>query len=328
MGPQDRRRRFHSLSAGRELRVVTLVVAALLAGCYRHHELLGSPPDPSSVSHDSGVAAADADAGPARVVIPPGPRLPRMAINGGINCALDLDDEVRCWGGSNPEILEGSFLSIIEEGDGYCGIRPDGSAECWAGYRAARMLASMRGPFTRIVNSWGLCVIRRGNVICQRLEGPRPGTIVETQLLGDFVDLASYEDGICGLRRDGRVDCMGHESQLPDVYVDIDRICSVRADGTLDWSLPHSEDPPPGHHFTAVSVARSGVCGLDEDGAIVCWGSDMLRAWERSGGPPEGGDFVELHVFDDFGCAMRSDNTVACWGYDRTGVTLIPGDFP
>jgi hypothetical protein len=54
----------------------------------------------------------------------------------------------------------------------------------------------------------------------------------------------------------------------------------------------------------------------------------MLEAWERSGGPPEGGDFVELHVFDDYGCAKRSDNTVACWGYDRTGVTLIPADFP
>lgn len=70
------------------------------------------------------------------------------------------------------------------------------------------------------------------------------------------------------------------------------------------------------------SVASGGrhSCGIDEDGAIDCWGADERGQLEAPGGDWEGISAGYAHS-----CAVDETGTVACWGDDEDGESSAPG---
>ena len=74
----------------------------------------------------------------------------------------------------------------------------------------------------------------------------------------------------------------------------------VPQDATISWS----------HPFTSVSVADGHICGVREDGAVICWRDDDPWGQDR---PPEG-RFTSVSAGLFHACGVREDGSVACWG--------------
>ena len=77
----------------------------------------------------------------------------------------------------------------------------------------------------------------------------------------------------------------------------------------------------PSEDFVEVSVSRFHSCGVREDGAVVCWGSNTHG--EQSS--PWGERFTSVSTGHRHSCALRPDHTVACWGDNAFGQATAPG---
>lgn len=128
----------------------------------------------------------------------------------------------------------------------------------------------------------------------------------------------------CGLTRRGRVLCWGEHGsdELPpdsegwrELSFSSVAACALDADGMVDcwwvqfekWDDQDVVDPPvsPLH---GISVGREVGCGLDERGALTCWGATELPEWEPPTGTWESVDIGAV------ACAIGVDGGLECWG--------------
>lgn len=71
--------------------------------------------------------------------------------------------------------------------------------------------------------------------------------------------------------------------------------------------------------FTSVSAGHSHVCGLREDGTVVCSGGDTDATLTAPGGT-----YVAVATGGVFACALRTDGSPRCWGGDRDLQNPVP----
>ena len=71
--------------------------------------------------------------------------------------------------------------------------------------------------------------------------------------------------------------------------------------------------------FSAISGGREHVCGLENGGAVLCWGSNGLGESN-----PPGGAFSSLAAGKRHNCALRPDGEAVCWGNDKDGRATPP----
>lgn len=72
-----------------------------------------------------------------------------------------------------------------------------------------------------------------------------------------------------------------------------------------------------------ISAGKIHSCGIQVDGALVCWGNNG----NHQADPPTG-QFVQLSAGDAHNCAIRTDGSVACWGYNNARqASPPPGTF-
>jgi hypothetical protein len=117
----------------------------------------------------------------------------------------------------------------------------------------------------------------RGEIACWS------GRNAETPLpKGPFRQIALFEDdaGGCGLHAAGDIACwLADFTPEAGHYVSIASgglgLCAIDGDGALHCWGPHVSNPPAGT-FSQVAVAGRYACALDSDGGLQCWSDEEL----------------------------------------------------
>ncbi len=180
---------------------------------------------------------------------------------------------------------------ISAEGYHTCGVKRDGSVECWGNddYDQATPPA---GKFVSVsAGAWYTCGVRRedGAVECWGSNFKDLASPPE----GEFALVSARNNYICGVRRQGTVACWGVNDDV--------------------------QASPPEGKFASVSAGRDHTCGVKVDGIVKCWGSDA----DGRAMPPEG-KFASVSAGWDHTCGVKVDGAVACWGVNYDGQTAPP----
>lgn len=182
--------------------------------------------------------------------------------------------------GGTPEPLLQSRLALGTEFG--CAIGVSGSLECWGSDEEATGQTEPPGGTYRQVRAGhqAACAIREGDFVdCWGASVVSVGT--------ETLDAAVQFQQECLLRSSRSILCLGAAKNL---------------------AVAAGEQVGP---FTRVAAGDGFGCGLREDGALHCWGSD-------TGGLVSdlpSGEFSDLASGPYHACAIRrGDRTIACWG--------------
>ena len=251
-------------------------------------------------------------------------------------------------------------FTAVSAGDLHaCGLRPDGSVDCW-GWNSAYYDEHYHGemglwmhfnsprpqsePFTQLstgaghgcavaaggaVGCWG----RDGGYIVGSSNGDFYGKVYlsygrATPPAGTFQSVSAGQYHTCGVRTDGTVQCWGYNSNF--------------------WGSKHiGQATPPAGTFQSVSAGHYHTCGVTTDGDAVCWGSNHDREYEEERAPghngspdavhredaadhylgqadaPEG-EFQSISAGGLHSCAVSDDASVVCWGDNSSGQASPP----
>lgn len=202
--------------------------------------------------------------------------------------------------------LDEDFTSVSVGGSFSCGLRTDGTIDCWGSDWWRQVTDVPAGAFTAVdAGDWHACGLRRdGRIVCwgyntsdtNRLQ--RDSRWSNRAPEGAFASLSVGGDYACGLRANGTLECWGDD--------DWTHYRGVRG---------HRIDPPDGTYI-AVSAGIGFACGIRTGGAIVCWGerNSMLGVLEEL---PFSGEFSSVSAGWRFACGLRPTGEVECWGYDN-----------
>ena len=93
-----------------------------------------------------------------------------------------------------------------------------------------------------------------------------------------------------------------------------DHSCGVQTDGAVVcWGVDiFGQAPPTGGAFVSVSAGRYYTCGVQTDGAVVCWGSDSFGQ-----ATPPGGSFASVSAGVFHTCGVQTNEAVVCWGFNE-----------
>ena len=210
-------------------------------------------------------------------------------------CALTEAGEAVCWGtlevprASDPQFISflgGRYQAIATGYDGVCAVTEDGEPICAGGWGLGPKTPS--GSFAAITLSWTgrACAVSDGGTVVCWPDGNREGQLDVPP--GSWTTVDAGDRHICGTTDTGGVYCWGdHSGRLPGtpegryvavvtsgydtcVLTDAGRVLCAPAtsfEGEADFSLV-SENL----RVLEISIGLSRVCGVTEDGAVVCWG--------------------------------------------------------
>ena len=116
-----------------------------------------------------------------------------------------------------------------------------------------------------------------------------------------------------------------HQNTGKETFVSLsssfDQICGLKEDGSvMCWGDGRRGFPLPDEPLTAISLSDKHICGLRQDGSAACWGSNT---WRQSS-PPEGERFVSISVGPEISCGLREDGAAVCWGRHKYGGVDVP----
>ena len=74
--------------------------------------------------------------------------------------------------------------------------------------------------------------------------------------------------------------------------------------------------------FTQITAGKTHACGLRENGAIDCWGSDPENFGSLDA--PDETDFTQISAGLHLACGLRHDATIHCWGDNSLGQASPP----
>ncbi|HWV39471.1 MAG TPA: Ig-like domain-containing protein [Vulgatibacter sp.] len=281
-----------------------------------------------------------------------------ISAGAGHTCAVALDGTGWCWGrnergqlGNNStepspwpvRVGAGLRFRTIEAGNQTtCGIAVDGRLWCWG--RGTEWQLGNEWPEDRHVPvpsargllferfglaatqvcavtadgdgyCWGRNVKGLGQAGVQKWPVP---LALDADL--DLVRIGVGEVHACGLTRDGAAWCWG------------DRDTGSLGDG---YDAPLGNFPPPfghfshvpvpvlgGHQFVDLVVGGRESCGIEEDGAIWCWGFNLAGAHPIYREPVR---FQTDLVFRKIAmglthtCGVTDEDVVYCWGVNTSG---------
>ncbi len=212
----------------------------------------------------------------------------RLAVGWYHTCGIRDDGTVQCWGGAQPNPIltppPGEFVRVSAGDDHTCGIRPSGDVECWG----------------------------RGKVIgnCDSPDYYECGQSLPPP--GRFLELAAGDAFTCGLRPDLTIECWG---------------ANLRG-----------ETEPPCGQFVQMSAARRDACAVSVEGQVECWPS--ARTWYPPGlVEPNGEPVKQVALGGQCACILYATGEVDCallhydqfhtgwierlWRWTRGGVAAV-----
>ena len=160
----------------------------------------------------------------------------------------------------------------------------------------------------------------RGNKFLKVLSGILLTVIV---VFGTLVLMAGGTFERIGYRYLGTYQNTGQETFV-SLSSSFYQICGLKEDGSvMCWGDGRRGFPLPDEPLTAVSLSDEHICGLHQDGSAACWGSDR---WRQSR-PPDDERFVSISVGPEISCGLREDGAAVCWGRHKYGgVDVPPGE--
>jgi alpha-tubulin suppressor-like RCC1 family protein len=207
-----------------------------------------------------------------------------------------------------------------------CGLRADGSVQCWGDSRAGQPMAGAGFTTLTAAGSYGCGLRADGSVLCW---GSAPRTVPAASV--KFISISAGASHACGLRADGSALCWGNNSSgqatvpagmtFTMLAAALNYTCGLHTDGTARcWGAAPS--PPAGVRFTALTTGGWHACGLRADGSALCW------AWGGSNNGetavPAGTTFIALAAGLAHTCGVRANGGVLCWGLNNYGQTAAP----
>ncbi len=300
------------------------------------------PQDDTGVGGDSGTDGSGdtAESGPTRF----------KAIDVGDRYAcgiLESDDTLVCWGPGTDGAMNpppGTFDRIALSSIQSCGLRLDGTLECWG----FSVTTTPSGFFKSLATySRGGCAARSTTGIVECWSGtssafPTPVTQPVNQSL-DTAEVAMSRDHACwydealvswcwGDNEYGQVngnpgagDDNGSGLGFTDMALGALHTCGIRAGEVLCWGADAAGqlDVAPGTYLQ-IDAGNNVTCGVTSAGSVECWGREAGDFDVGLDEPPAGSDWVEVRVGAQLACGRRSDGSVACWGIDEDGSLDVP----
>lgn len=259
-----------------------------------------------------------------------------ISLGNGYGCGVTLAGEAICWGedmaldtlGQAPAgPFDQASVSNLEwwNTNVYaCGLRPNGSIECWGG--APPVVA---GNYRDIGDPFGCAILDNGDLSCIDMgtgdDEIRSATGPIAEVVGAGVEECHRSDG-------GEISCMtAGMAPLGDGFIDLafgtdSEACGLHADGSLDCALasaiPYSLKAIDAGGDASGSEAIG--CGLTQGGAPICWGGAGVVA------PVPPGPFARIEVSStsEGACGFRADNTLSCWHYGFRAGNPLPATTP
>ena len=246
----------------------------------------------------------------------------------GYNCALTDSAEAVCW-----------------VSDGFWGLLPpDPPPGRYTSIRVGSWSDGLGSHYTTV------CAIAdTGDIVCWQgaHTSGEPQSIVHYP--GDYAVVRILGSSFCALTSDGKLVSAGWgwdvspgcvqitaDDSARYVAIDTDRnhFCAITAAGRAEcvthglgwlWSgaltVMHPPDPPPGRHYTAISLDGGSACALTDSGEEVCW-----EAVENKVEPPDPPPGPYVAVSDGLGhtCVLAEDGEAVCWGRNNYGQAEAP----
>lgn len=221
-------------------------------------------------------------------------------------CGVRSDGTIDCWGSGNDwePIPNGSFRSVDTGISDICGIRQDDSITCWPlqSRDLSAGISPPHGSFHQVATD-----VRRQWTCAVRTDGGlicwRDDVIygpVAPTLVQDFGILESISEGGGG-------------------------VCAVRTNHTVAcWgeTLYGPTLTPPGL-FLSISMGAQHACGITSDETVFCWGSNSNG---QLASPT--GSFTAVSAGSFHTCGIRTDQSIECWGDEKDAKLDAPsGSF-
>lgn len=217
-----------------------------------------------------------------------------------------------------------------------CAVHETGRVTCRGGGQPERVLPGLPHAAGVVVLREEACIwTQRGTVHCVRPDGETAARSLH--VFGEVVQLASFNDELFALTRDGGVWDLNSDlresrfSPLPR-WEDAAEIvaggyfhCVRRRRGTVSCAIQYLYDGPrvedlPVDDARQISAGPDGVCALRTNGAVRCWTLDVdFEPPFREDSLPELPPFTAIAVGYRFACGIGSTGATTCWGDDIRG---------
>ena len=262
------------------------------------------------------------------------PALPRgttwVAVSAGYyyTCGLTSSAAVLCWGANPadstlPALTQGTrYTSVAVARDnlfgvtaGICGLISNGSLTCTG--RSTSSVPQLPGglAWTAVtVGGTHACgLVSNGSLACWGTASIGAVAVPTLPAGMRWVGLAAAGQATCGILSNGSLACWGdlaHDFTTPDR-------------GHRPYVVPRLDS---GARWVAVDIGVGDlgchVCGLDSNGGIKCWGSDLNGATEV---PTlgRGTTWTAVAVGTTHACGLTSGGGLLCWG-GRTAFPAYP----
>ena len=199
----------------------------------------------------------------------------------------------------------GTFRKISVGKNGSCGIRTDGSLDCWGTWDDSSFRPNISEPFREVASGQSAhCAIDHSDQLyCWGIDFYGVASGASSRSSDAYTDIALYDRAACGVLSDGTLDCWG---MIPmSLGIHQQKATSVE-----------------------VAVGANMACALDDAGSLTCWGSGYYGQLD---GPDDYCvDFVDLDG-DGFSAACSGDcddtsPAINPADYDSDGITTCQGD--
>ncbi len=213
-----------------------------------------------------------------------------------------------------------TFASVSAGGEHTCGVKLDGSVQCW-GSDVAGQATPPGGVFASVsAGMFHTCGVKtNGFVQCWG----RDDYGQSTPPAGEFASVNAGGEHTCGMMPDGSVQCWGYDGsgqstppagEFASVSAGGEHTCGVKPDGFVQcWGSDGSgQSTPPAGEFASVSAGLWHTCGVKLDGSVQCWGSDGSGQ-----STPPAGEFASVSAGHVHTCGVKPDGSVQCWGWDE-----------
>lgn len=227
-------------------------------------------------------------------------------------CGITSDHEVACWGLTRDRQAGDSILNCASSG------KASIAAACAPAPQLLRD-ASAALPFTALsAGSSHTCGLRTDSLAyCWgRLAGVRADRSRPVSPTQRFVALASSSAMACGLDATGSVYCWGDDVDgLGDGQTDTSAVPVAVAAGLHFESLAGLRGNRP------TAETDGGMCGIAEDGALICWGLLAAPTPTRAAAPLY---FTSASMGAIHGCGLATDAMLYCWGSEYVPALGFP----
>jgi len=232
----------------------------------------------------------------------------------------ELDRAGTCWAGSLTEILthprvefprDRSYTQVDVHYGRACAVTTTGDVTCCGARFPALAAASPSHVIQVAIGIDFTCGLEAaGSVTCT-------GSIT-TAPRGPFRKLNAAHDRVCGLHRDGTIECWGasgvRPTKLAGTFVDVaadQQTCGVHTDGVLECTTGEGKAMRPPGSYRAVAMVFGAICGLRRDNKVGCFEA-FARDTASSVSTLVPDAWTDIAIADGNACGRRADRTIAC----------------